>query len=339
ATPPSVLIVLAGIGVTWLLAPPGWPLRAIGAVALLPMFVWPAQRPNDNEVWVTALDVGQGSALLVETGNRAWLYDAGPRYSSDSDAGERVILPYLRHRGIGRLDGLIISHLDSDHSGGAASVLRAIEVDRVISSIAPGHPALGARTNVERCESGMQWRSGSLQFTVVHPAQSDYAAKRSTNSMSCVVLIVSGSTRLLLTGDVPLAEEAALLAREPALRANWLAVPHHGSRTSSSEALLESLGAASAVVQAGYRNRFGHPDPKVIARYGAKNIKLFRTDHAGALQWRFGRDGRTSAAASRQNDARYWHNRPAVISPRLSPEPETDAPDVIPGPPEPYVRG
>ncbi len=344
ATPPLALLVLAGIGVAWLLAPPGWPLRAIGAVALLPMFVWPATRAADNEVWVTALDVGQGSALLVETADQVWLYDAGPRYSSDTDAGERIILPYLRHRGIGRLDGLIVSHLDSDHSGGAASVLRGLEVDRVISSIAPRHPTLGGRADVERCQSGMQWSTGMLVFAVLHPAPIDYETKRTTNSMSCVVLISSGATRLLVTGDVPLADEAALLARMPALRATWLAAPHHGSRTSSSEPLLDSLGAASAVAQAGYRNRFRHPDPEVVARYRAKNIPLFRTDHAGAVQWRFTPDGRATVSASRQEDYRYWHNRPGAQLPRSlsgpdTTAPDTDAPDAIPGPPEPYVRG
>ena len=107
ATPPFFLIVLAAIGVVWLLAPPGWPLRAIGAAALLPMFVWPAIRAGQDEVWVTALDVGQGSALLIETRDRAWLYDAGPRYSSDTDAGERIdaALPAASgHRPPGRHD-------------------------------------------------------------------------------------------------------------------------------------------------------------------------------------------------------------------------------------------
>ncbi|MBC8120081.1 MAG: DNA internalization-related competence protein ComEC/Rec2, partial [Burkholderiaceae bacterium] len=330
ATPPFTLIVLAAIGAVWLLAPPGWPLRAIGAAALLPMFLWPAIRAGQDEVWVTALDVGQGSALLIETRDRAWLYDAGPRYSSDSDAGERIVLPYLRHRGIGRLDGLIISHLDSDHSGGAASVLRAIEVGRVISSIPSGHPALGARTDVEQCAAGMQWTSGSLSFAVLHPALADYELKRTTNSMSCVVLIARGTTRLLLTGDVPRADEAAILARDPMLRAHWLAVPHHGSRSSSSAPLLETRGAESAVAQAGYRNRFGHPDAEVIARYRANNVRFFRTDYAGALQWRFGAaDGSTgsAASASREMDARYWHNRPGGAGLRSSGRPAVPEPD------------
>jgi competence protein ComEC len=344
ATPPLALVVLAGVGVIWLLAPPGWPLRTVGALALLPMFVWPALRAADNEIWVTALDVGQGSALLVETRDRTWLYDAGARYSSDSDAGERIILPYLRHRGIGRLDGLIVSHLDGDHSGGAASVLRAMPVDRTISSIAPGHPALGSRTDVERCESGMRWSSGALRFAVLHPTKGDYEGRRATNSMSCVVLVTSGSTHLLLTGDVPLADESAMVAREPALHATWLAVPHHGSRTSSGAPLLDALGATSAVAQVGYRNRFGHPDPQIIARYRDRRIQFFRTDHAGALQWRFAPDATSTTFASRQSDARYWHNRPGALPPQLSSAPgaadsETTAPDAIPGPPEPYVGG
>ena len=340
ATPPLLLVILAAAGVIWLLAPPGWPARAMGAVALVPMFVWPATRAAENEVWVTALDVGQGSALLVETKDQAWLYDAGPRYSADTDAGERLILPYLRHRGFGRLDGLIVSHLDSDHSGGAASILRAVTVDRVISSIPAAHPVLGARAEVERCASGMQWSLGTLTFKVLHPALADYDAKRATNSMSCVVLITSGATRLLLTGDVPLADELSMFAREPALRANWLAVPHHGSRSSSSALLVDTLGATSAVAQAGYRNRFRHPDPEVTARYQARKIQFFRTDHAGALQWRFARDGSSAVSSARQAEARYWHNRPGIRAQSAgvgTPEIETAAPDVIPGPPEPFA--
>ncbi|HVE89990.1 MAG TPA: DNA internalization-related competence protein ComEC/Rec2 [Burkholderiaceae bacterium] len=342
ATPPLALVVLAVIGVIWLLAPPGWPLRVIGAIALIPMFVWPATRAAGNEVWVTALDVGQGSALLVEAQDQVWLYDAGPRYSADTDAGERLILPYLRHRGIGRLDGLIVSHLDSDHSGGAASILRGITVGRVISSIASGHPVLGARADVERCGVGMQWTAGPLTFAMVHPAAPDYEAKRPTNSMSCVLLITSGTTRLLLTGDVPLADELALLTRLPTLRADWLSVPHHGSRSSSGAKLLDTVAAKAAVAQAGYRNRFRHPDPDVVARYQARNIRFFRTDHAGALQWRFAADGSSTVSSWRQLNARYWHNRPALASRAAAADPGAsevgvNVPDAIPGPPEPYV--
>ena len=160
--------------------------------------------------------------------------------------------------------------------------------------------------------------------------------------MSCVVLITSGATTLLLTGDVPLADEMAIVHREPALRAEWMAVPHHGSRSSSSALLLDTLGANAAVAQAGYRNRFRHPDPEVVARYQQRKIPFFRTDHAGALQWRFATDGSSTVASSRETQARYWHNRPLTVSPPSildSGMPETGATvyDVIPGPPEPYA--
>ena len=289
ATPPWTLVVLAGIGVIWLLAPPGWPLRAVGAVAILPMFVWPAMRAAEGEVWVTALDVGQGSALLVETKHHVWLYDAGPRYSADTDAGT-LDPAVLAASGIGRLDGLIVSHLDSDHSGGAASILRALSVDRVVSSIAPGHSVLNARTDVERCGSGMQWSSGDAGVCGATPGTCGLRSETLDKLDELLVRIASGTTRLLLTGDVPLADESALLTRDPTVRADWLAVPHHGMPDSSSALLLDTLGAKAAVAQAGYPtfSASRRPGRGTLLR---KKIKLFRTDHSGVLQWRFAGDG------------------------------------------------
>jgi competence protein ComEC len=121
--PPWWALMLALAGVAWLLAPPGLPLSWAGVVWLLPMLLWPPQRPGPGELWVTALDLGQGTAVLVETESHAWLYDTGPRYSDAADAGGRIVLPYLRWRGINALDLMVVLHLDSDHSGGAASIL------------------------------------------------------------------------------------------------------------------------------------------------------------------------------------------------------------------------
>ncbi|MDH5207877.1 MAG: DNA internalization-related competence protein ComEC/Rec2 [Burkholderiaceae bacterium] len=335
ATPPAALVVLALGGIAWLLAPPGWPARWVGAACMLPMFLWPAERPADGELWVTALDVGQGSALLVEAHDSAWLYDTGPRYSNDADAGERIVLPYLRHRGVARLDGLIVSHLDADHSGGTAALLRALPVRRIVTSITQDDPMFAGRT-VERCTSGTAWSSGALRFTVLHPTAADYERRRSTNAMSCAVAIEVGARRVLLTGDISTAEEGAILARWPGLRVEWLAAPHHGSRSSSGAALLAALGAREAVAQAGYRNRYGHPDSSVVDRYRAHAVKLLRTDHSGALQWRFGADGGTRVSAWRTEAVRYWHNRPG--GPWIV---ETDPADEAgePAPIEPFVAG
>jgi competence protein ComEC len=305
------VVALAIGGVVWLLAPPGWPARGVGAVALLPLFVWPGERPPPGGLWVTALDVGQGSAVVLETREQAWLYDTGPRYSQDSDAGERVVLPFLRSRGVEVLDGLVVSHLDQDHSGGSASVLRGIEVRRVLTSI-PAHQVNLGAAKAERCSAGQQFQSGELRLRVLHPPAIDYERRLPTNAMSCVVEAHVGTISVLLTGDIPAREEAELVAREPALHARWLMVPHHGSRSSSSEALIATVQPAVAVAQAGYRNRFGHPDPQVIARYAAYGVALTRTDHAGAAQWRFGPDGAVRFASWRAIAVRYWHNRPGV---------------------------
>jgi competence protein ComEC len=148
------------------------------------------------------------------------------------------------------------------------------------------------------------------------------------------VLAAVGARSVLLTGDIGAAEEAALVERWKALRADWLAAPHHGSRSSSSAVLLGALGAADAVVQAGYRNRYGHPDPAVEARYAEHGVRLLRTDRLGALQWRFRPDGRVDVRAWRTERVRYWHDRAA------RPPASVDADTPLDEPPsEPFIAG
>jgi len=321
--PPWWTVLLALAGVAWLLAPPGWPSRWIGAAWLLPLLVWPAPRPGEGELWITAIDVGQGMAVLVETTDRVLLYDTGPRYSGAADAGGRIILPYLRWRGIDRLDLLVISHLDSDHSGGALSLLRGLPVAAVLSSIdpaqlalhraVPAHLALHGAVSAQRCEAGQRLELGPLRIDVLRPLASDYALPRlASNAASCVLRVAAGGHRALLTGDMPAREEAELVAREADLKADWMSAPHHGSRSSSSEVLLDAARPAWASVQSGYRNRFGHPDPVVVARYVARAVHVVRSDESGATQWRFRGDGAVEVHRWRASAHRYWHNRPGA---------------------------
>jgi competence protein ComEC len=315
AAPPWWAVALAAAGVAWLLAPPGWPLRWSGAVWLLPMLLWPAARPGPGELWVTALDVGQGTAVLVESKDHALLYDTGPRFTGAADAGNRIVAPYLRWRGIGALDLLVVSHLDSDHSGGAASILRSMPVRSVLTSIDAANPALRGAAAVQRCEAGQRLQAGELAIDVLRPLATDYGRRRlPSNAASCVLRVTLGTHRLLLTGDLPATEEAEMVARLGAgegLKVDWMSVPHHGSRGSSSEALLEAARPAWASVQAGYRNRFGHPDPQVIERYLARRVHVVRSDESGAAQWRFGGDGAVELHRWRASGHRYWHHRPA----------------------------
>ena len=149
-----------------------------------------------------------------------------------------------------------------------------------------------------------------MTLQVLQPPVTDYERKVSTNAMSCVVRVQAGSVAVLLTGDIPSDREAALAARAPALTAQLLMAPHHGSRSSSSPALLDAVAPSRVFAQAGYRNRYGHPDPVVVDRYAARGLLLARTDHGGQLQWRLAADGRIEHNAARATAVRYWHNRP-----------------------------
>lgn len=308
--PPWWTVPLAALGVGWLLSPPGWPLRWAGAAWLLPLLLWPAARPAPGEMWVTALDVDQGAAVLVESESHALLYDTGPRFASGADAGGRIVLPYLRWRGIDALDLLVISHLDSDHSGGAASILAAMRVGGVLTSIDAADPSLRGARAARRCEAGQGVDLGAMRIDVLHPAAADYQRRLPSNAASCVLRVRLGSIRLLLTGDLPAREEAELTRRENDLLVDWLSVPHHGSRSSSTEVLLDATRPRWASVQAGYRNRFGHPDAQVVDRYMARAVHVVRSDESGAAQWRFLGDGTVDLHRWRASAHRYWHDRP-----------------------------
>jgi competence protein ComEC len=312
--PPAWAALLAVLGAAWLLAPPTWPLRWAGAVWLVPLFLWPAQRPKPGELWVTALDVGQGSAVIVETTNNVLVFDAGPRYSPQADAGSRIVVPYLRWRGIGRIDVLVLSHLDSDHSGGAVSILKALDVESVWTSIEPTAPLLAQAGQLRRCSAGDQASLGQAALRVLHPTEFEYTlAARNTNARSCVVEVRLGSTRVLLTGDLPAAQERALLARFADIRADLVSAPHHGSRNSSSDPFVSATAPRWVAVQAGYRNRFGHPDASVVARYRSVGAQIVRTDFAGATQWRFGAGRSETVHRQRLDMPRYWHNQPGLL--------------------------
>jgi competence protein ComEC len=322
--PATWIAALAMLGAGWLLAPPGWPMRWAGAIWLAPLFLWPAERPSAGELWVTALDVGQGAALVVEAPGSTLLYDSGPRYSPQADAGSRIVLPYLRTRGIERVDVLVLSHLDSDHTGGAAALFKVLEIGEVWTSIEPSHALLANARSVRRCRAGLAVMAGALELRLLHPTSAEYALpERSTNARSCVLEVRLGRTRVFLTGDLPLAQELDLVSRSLDMHATLVTMPHHGSRHSSSDPFVRAVAPTWVVAQAGYRNRFGHPDPAVVARYRAAGAQIVRTDFAGATQWRFAGDGGVRVRQQRIDAARYWHNQPA-LGPREETRPDRD---------------
>ena len=308
-TPPFWLFCWATCGTIWLLAPRGWPVRWLGLATWIPLLAAEPSHPAPGRMTVTVFDVGQGMALLIETSHHRLLYDTGPAYAPASNAGNRVILPYLKARGIGALDGVIVTHSDIDHSGGALTVLDGVRVDWVLSSLPMQHPIAGAARQHVHCAAGQRWTWDGVRFEMLHPLPASYAdAALKPNARGCTLKITAGGKAMLLAADIEAAQEAALLQRDRAvLRADVLLAPHHGSGTSSTPAFLQAVHPRTAVFQVGYRNRYHHPKPEVYDRYGQLHIERLRTDQTGALMLDFG--DTIDIAAYRRAHARYWYGR------------------------------
>lgn len=307
AAPPPWAVLLALAGGVWMLLPRGFPARWLGLLAFLPLLTVLPPRPAPGTAAITVLDVGQGLAVHVQTAAHDLLFDAGPAFSADADSGNRIIAPYLRAIGVRRLDTLVISHADKDHEGGAGSVLAALPVALLKSSL-PFEHALSAHPVAQApCRDDDRWEWDGVRFAMLHPAED--ARGRKSNDHSCVLRIEAGGRRLLLTSDIEAPQESALVTRRGAdLAAEMMTVPHHGSRTSSTPAFIAAVGARDVVFPVGYRNRFGHPKDDVVARYVESGARLHRTDADGALRIGLGAAG-ISFRHEREERRRYWHAR------------------------------
>jgi competence protein ComEC len=307
--PPWWLFVLALVGTLWMLAPRGWPHRWAGAAAWLPLFTQLPAHPPAGQFSVTAFDVGQGMALLLETSGHRLLYDTGPLYSADSNGGNRVIAPYLKARGIAALDGMIVTHSDSDHAGGALALLEAVRVGWVSSSLWLNHPIVRAAGVHSRCVAGQRWRWDGVDFEMLQPSAASYGDPAlKANARGCTLHVSAGGRSMLLAADIEAAQEAQLvLGARDKLRADVLLAPHHGSGTSSTPAFLLAVRPSVGIFQVGYRNRYHHPKKEVYERYGELGIERFRTDESGAVTLEFG--DAVHVAEYRREHARYWYGR------------------------------
>ena len=297
--PPLWAAVIAALGVAICLLPRGMVGRGIGLLMLVPVIFWPAEHPAEGSANITVLDVGQGLAAVIQTHSHTLIYDPGPLYSAESDAGQRVVVPYLRALGVNRVDMLMVTHRDSDHAGGLASVKSALTVDEVRSSLPEIHG--------QKCESGQRWVWDGVTFEVLHPSVEAYAEKTKSNHLSCVLMVEAGGRRMLLTSDIEAPDEAEILARYSGLlAADVLLVPHHGSKTSSTPAFISAVGASDVVIPVGYRNRFGHPKSEILARYETAGPRIWRTDRDGAVRIALSKEG-SIFNAWRSEHKRYWH--------------------------------
>jgi competence protein ComEC len=308
--PPPWTAVAALLGIVWMLLPRGFPARWLGLSGMLPMFLAPPPVPEQGTLWLTVLDVGQGLAVVAQTQHHALLFDAGPRYSSDTDSGNRIVAPFLRAAGIGRLDGLIVSHNDSDHSGGAISVLQALPVDWLASSLSADNPILAQARRTLPCYAGQSWQWDGVRFDILHPALESYRDERlKSNDRSCVLKITTRYGSALLPADAENLSEREMLARYPELLpATVLVAGHHGSKTSSSEDFIAQVHPETVVFTVGYRNHYGHPKPEIVERYRHLGAALRRSDADGALLFRFEAGPGAQVQAWREVEQRYWQS-------------------------------
>ena len=309
--PPAWTLLPAVAGVVWLLMPRGFPSRWLGWTGLLPLFLVAPPALEDGALRLTVLDVGQGLAVVAKTRNHALLYDTGPGFSADSDSGNRIIMPYLRAAGIKNLDGVIVSHADFDHSGGAISVLDAVPVNWLDSSVPEDHPIRTHARQSMACYAGQSWEWDGVRFEVLHPALSSYQdEKLKTNARGCVLKITTGFGSVLLPADIEKSSEEELLKRAPGqLNADVLVAPHHGSKTSSTEMFLHQVQPKTVIFTVGYRNPFGHPKSEVVERYEMRGTKTYRSDFDGAVTVDFDARG-VSAQPYRAEHRRYWQSLP-----------------------------
>jgi len=310
AAPWAVAMALSGA--FWILLPRGVPGKPLALLLWLPL-LWPDRGlPRRGEVELAMIDVGQGLSVLVRTSRHALLYDMGPAMRGGFDAGERAVVPALHAWGVTRLDRVVVSHDDNDHVGGLASVLRALPAGlaqappgqtAAVQAALPAAQAARGRLEVRDCLAGETWEWDGVRFRFLHP---HLHFPNLGNESSCVLRVETAHGAALLTGDIGEVIERQLVRQFPAeLRAEVVFAPHHGSAGSSDPRFVTATGARVLLVSSGYRNRFGHPKPQVVARWQAAGAEVVDTAGNGAVQVWVSQDG-LSLRERRHARPRLW---------------------------------
>jgi len=262
---------------------------------------------SSGEYSITILDVGQGSAAVLQTKNHVMVFDTGAKFSDKLDAGSSVIVPYLRSQGMKSLDYLIVSHGDNDHIGGAQAI-----IDSYSTVIVLGQDLESLQTEAKQnCYDGFNWQWDGVGFEILSPEDNKQrplqVVKR--NNRSCVLRVSSEFGSVLFPGDAERKVEKRLLALHgKQLVSDVLIVPHHGSNTSSSSSFIDAVNPAIAIFSVGYKNRYKLPNKKVLSRYMLKNIKLVETAKSGAITIQFTDESELDVVEHRRNSTKYWNH-------------------------------
>jgi competence protein ComEC len=270
--------MVAGGAAVWILVEPAMILRARG----------------DGRLHVTFIDVGQGDSSLVRFphGDTLVVDAGGLGGKSAFDVGDRVVAPLLREAGVRRIGTLALTHGDADHIGGALSLIHEFRPWEIWEGIpVPRSEPLQALRASAR-GGGSRWATvqaadlvgiDEVDVVVRHPGLPDWERQSVRNNDSIVLELRWRDVSVVLAGDIGREAEQAIASRFAPSPLRVVKVPHHGSLTSSSSEFVRALGPRIAVVSVGRGNRFGHPAPAVLQRYGAIGAEIFRTDRDGAV--------------------------------------------------------
>ncbi len=272
-------------------------LVSLNILLLASMFS--SEKTHEGMLRASFIDVGQGDAALIEfPDGTTMLVDAGPK-SGEYDSGERVVVPFLRRRGIETLDYVVASHPHADHIGGFASVFRAFDVKAVIESGQPARDPIYREyteaLQMENCRIDTARKAqpaiqiGQARIYFLYPAGAHIDADTSNshlnlNNTSVVLKLCYGRTSILFTGDAEReAEEEIVESYGDFLQSTILKTGHHGSITSSSREFLGAVNPRYAVMSLGLHNKFNHPSDEVVERLLMMNVEALRTDEEGAI--------------------------------------------------------
>ncbi len=285
-----VPLLIALFGVLIVFSPKGTVPRWLGWMCFLPLLVV-HEVPGRGELRVTFVDVGQGLSVILQTRRTTLLYDTGPKFGDRFDSGEQILTPLLRKYGLRKLDAFIVSHGDNDHAGGMNSILRNFDIDRFVSSVSE---------RAQPCDSPINWSADGVRFEIFR------LQVGGGNNSSCLLLAHTTKFGVLITGDI---EEVAegLLHEKILPEIQVISVPHHGSKTSSSPGFINHLMPSLAIVSAGFRNRFSHPEQAVLKRYEKRHVRVLNTADEGAIRIWLGENGIQRVERTRLEGRRFWH--------------------------------
>jgi competence protein ComEC len=293
-------MTLLVLGTVLMVLPWVWTLRVTGLLCCVPALCWQMPLLPTGAFSMTTLDVGQGLAVVIQTRSHVLLYDAGPKFQSGRDTGELVVLPYLHAMGIRSLNMVVASHGDDDHVGGLKTVLAGLPVQTVLPGPSVKLDQLAAQT----CQRGQHWQWDGVQFEVLHPGPEH--AGESDNNQSCVLRIAGPGGSALLLGDVEKRIELDLVGSGLIVPTTLVEAAHHGSRSSSTAALVRATHAQWVIFSAGYRNRWGFPTDEVTSRWQTAGTAAVSTIPAGAVTATLTPGYPVTIACYRQVHRRYW---------------------------------